>query len=53
MAIAEVHLKTNNCAVSATPSLESLFNAKEKKYFHLNLPNRIGSAGLPYMEDNR
>ena len=36
--------------VSATPSLESLFNAKEKKYFHLNLPNRIGSAGMPYIK---
>ena len=36
--------------VSATPSLESLFNAKEYKYFHLNLPNRIGSAGMPYIK---
>jgi len=33
--------------VSATPSLETLFNAKENKYHHLNLPNRIGKAGMP------
>ncbi|MDT0583066.1 primosomal protein N' [Brumicola blandensis] len=32
---------------SATPSLESLHNAIEKKYKHLVLPNRAGSASMP------
>ena len=32
---------------SATPSLESLHNALEKKYKHLVLPNRAGNASMP------
>jgi primosomal protein N' (replication factor Y) len=32
---------------SATPSLESLHNALEKKYRHILLPNRAGSATMP------
>ncbi|MBF7071864.1 primosomal protein N' [Glaciecola sp. MH2013] len=32
---------------SATPSLESLHNALEKKYKFLSLPNRAGSASMP------
>ena len=30
--------------------MESLFNAREQKYYHLNLPKRIGTAGLPSIE---
>lgn len=32
---------------SATPSLESLHNALEKKYKHIMLPNRAGNAAMP------
>ena len=32
---------------SATPSLESLHNALEKKYKFLELPNRAGNASMP------
>jgi len=32
---------------SATPSFESLANAQQKKYTHLYLPNRAGSAVTP------
>ncbi|MFT5540924.1 MAG: primosomal protein N' (replication factor Y) [Glaciecola sp.] len=32
---------------SATPSLESLHNALEKKYKHISLPNRAGSSAMP------
>jgi primosomal protein N' (replication factor Y) len=32
---------------SATPSLESLINCKNKKYEHIILPNRYGEATLP------
>lgn len=32
---------------SATPSLESLANAKRQRYQHLRLPQRAGSASLP------
>jgi primosomal protein N' (replication factor Y) len=32
---------------SATPSLESIFNAERGVYCHLHLPNRAGSAVLP------
>ena len=34
---------------SATPSLESLFNAHHKRYTHLKLSQRAGSAKLPTM----
>ncbi len=33
--------------VSATPSLETIFNVKQKKYDMLNLKQRFGSAKLP------
>ena len=32
---------------SATPSLETLVNAREGRYQHLSLPERAGSAGKP------
>lgn len=35
---------------SATPSLESIFNAQGKRYVHLELPRRAGQAKLPAME---
>lgn len=42
--------KFSNCPVvlgSATPSIESMFNAKNKKYTLLQLPERIDNAILP------
>ena len=36
--------------VSATPSLETLMNVKQKRYDVLNLPSRHGEAGLPRIE---
>lgn len=36
--------------VSATPSIESMVNAKEKKYHHIHLPERFGIAVLPEIE---
>ena len=51
MAIARCSFENATVAlVSATPSMESLFNAKEQRYYHLNLPKRIGIAGLPSIE---
>ena len=48
MAIARCSFENATAAlVSATPSMESLFNAREQKYYHLNLPKRVGVAGLP------
>ena len=35
---------------SATPSLESLFNVREKRYRHFQLSTRAGKAQLPAME---
>ena len=32
---------------SATPSLESLYNAQQKRYLHLSLPERAGEAKPP------
>ncbi len=32
---------------SATPSLESLYNAQQKRYLHLSLPERAGGAQPP------
>jgi primosomal protein N' (replication factor Y) len=40
----------HNCPVvlgSATPSIESMYNAKTGKYEHLELPDRIDDAKLP------
>jgi primosomal protein N' (replication factor Y) len=34
---------------SATPSLESLRNANEGRYTLLNLPHRVGNAGMPQL----
>jgi len=42
-----------NCPIilgSATPSLESLYNAKRKRYCQLKLPERTGNAISPKME---
>ena len=42
--------KINDCAVilsSATPSIESYYNYKNKKLKYLELPKRFGSAKLP------
>ena len=42
--------KINDCAVilsSATPSIESYYNYKNKKLKYLDLPKRFGSAKLP------
>ena len=32
---------------SATPSMETLYNAKNQKYIHLSLPQRAGEAKPP------
>ncbi len=32
---------------SATPSLESFYNAQQRRYEFLTMPQRIGSAGIP------
>ncbi len=42
--------RLNNCPVmlgSATPSIESMYNARTEKYKLLNLPERIDNAKLP------
>jgi len=42
-----------NCMVllgSATPSLESIYNAKEKRYQHHLLPSRAGGSELPSIQ---
>jgi primosomal protein N'' len=48
-------LRARNCKVpvllgSATPSLESLYNAQRGRYTRLELPERAGSAGHPTFE---
>jgi primosomal protein N' (replication factor Y) len=35
---------------SATPSLESFFNAEQGRYRKLTMPRRIGSAGVPHLK---
>jgi len=35
---------------SATPSLETLYNAEQRKYVHLSLPERAGGAQLPHFQ---
>ncbi len=48
MAVVRGHLgKFPVILVSATPSLESLLNAWQRKYEHLHLPNRHGGAEMP------
>jgi len=47
---AVVLAKLNNCPVvlgSATPSIESMYNAKKGKYQLLELPERVDDANLP------
>ncbi len=51
--LAVVRAKLANAVVvlgSATPSLESFYNAKTKKYGYLHLPNRIKKRSLPSVE---
>ena len=48
--MAVLRAQTHACPVvlaSATPSLETLHNARAGRYTHLELPNRYGQAGLP------
>jgi len=50
--LAVVRARRDACPVllgSATPSLESLHNARLGRYVHLQLPERAGSARLPEM----
>lgn len=48
MAIARASFENSVIVMaSATPSMESIFNVRAKKYNQLSLPKRIGSAGLP------
>lgn len=35
---------------SATPALESLYNVKQGRYFHLHLPQRAGGARAPILK---
>jgi primosomal protein N' (replication factor Y) len=51
--LAVVRAHRSGCPVllgSATPSLESLHNARLGRYVHLQLPDRAGSARLPRMD---
>jgi primosomal protein N' (replication factor Y) (superfamily II helicase) len=51
--LAVARAKLGNCAVilaSATPSLETLVNAKQGRYAHVQLPSRHGAAELPDVE---
>jgi primosomal protein N' (replication factor Y) len=48
--MAVVRARTENAAVvlaSATPSVESRFNAQQGRYRHVRLPDRFGAAALP------
>ena len=50
--LALVRAKLENIPVvlgSATPSLESMYNAKRKRYVYLSLPKRAGDAQLPQL----
>ena len=51
--VAVVRAKMNNAVVvlgSATPSLESYFNAKKNKYTLIDLPDRVEKRPLPEVE---
>ncbi|MEQ1707437.1 MAG: primosomal protein N' [Terricaulis sp.] len=51
--LAVARAKLGECAVilaSATPSLETLFNAQSGRYAHVKLPSRHGLAELPDIE---
>ncbi|HEY4134627.1 MAG TPA: primosomal protein N' [Alphaproteobacteria bacterium] len=51
MAVVRAHLGGIPVAlVSATPSLETLVNARDGRYAHLHLPDRHGGAKLPDVE---
>lgn len=48
MAVVRAHIgKIPVVLVSATPSLETMQNAWDRKYTHLSLPDRHGGAGMP------
>ncbi len=47
--LANIH-KANILLASATPSLESIYNAQQKKYTHVYLNERYGQATLPTIE---
>ncbi|MBX3009660.1 MAG: primosomal protein N' [Melioribacteraceae bacterium] len=50
---AVIRAKFNDCPVilgSATPSIESMYNAKNEKYKLLELPDRIDDAKLPVIK---
>ncbi|MGD8932594.1 MAG: primosomal protein N' [Chromatiales bacterium] len=51
--LAVVRARRGGCPIllgSATPSLESLHNARLGRYLHLQLPERAGNASLPRMD---
>jgi len=51
--LAVARAKLGSCAVilaSATPSLETLVNAQQGRYAHVQLPSRHGAAELPDVE---
>ena len=51
--LAVVRARRGDCPIllgSATPSLESLNNARLGRYVHLHLPERAGSACMPKMD---
>ena len=51
MAVARAHLGNIPVVLSsATPSLETLFNARAGKYGHVVLPTRFGEARMPRIE---
>jgi primosomal protein N' (replication factor Y) len=51
--LAVVRARRGDCPIllgSATPSLESLHNARLGRYVHLQMPERAGNASLPRMD---
>ena len=51
MAVARGHIgKIPVILSSATPSLETAFNVRQKKYRHVVLPRRFGKASMPRIE---
>ncbi|MCV6599613.1 MAG: primosomal protein N' [Alphaproteobacteria bacterium] len=48
MAVVRANIGKFPCVlVSATPSLESVYNCEQEKYFHIELKSRYGEAKLP------
>ena len=39
-----------SCLVSATPSIESYYNSKNKKYFYVSLTERYKNISLPILK---